>query len=181
MASSTGLNWASVNRSNSSGPYLLSQADGPRLFQTFTFLLLEWHGILFSLCVMGLEIIFPHHTNSMVFLVECRFSFFRTDLFLVDNTQDLQTFALWKRKTKRLTTWHLLVLPWCECLHEIRLSAAFYFTPVVAALYAVEFSRRDSWVLSHSQWKTKFLVISWLWKKVSCSLPSHRSMSAFHL
>lgn len=58
------------------------------------------------------------------FLVECHFSFFRTDLFLVDNIQDCKTFALWKRKT-----WPLLILPWCKCLQEILLFTAFYSHP----------------------------------------------------
>lgn len=128
-----------------------------------------WHGILFWLCVMDLEIIFPHHAHSKLYLEKCHFSFFHADLFWVDSPQDLQTFALWKRRTKCLTTRHSRVLPWCKCLHTAPQSTAFFSHPHRCCLYAVEFSRRDSWVLRHSQWNVKFLLISWFWKRVAHS------------
>lgn len=70
----------------------------------------------------------------------------RTDLFLGDNTQDLLASTLWKREGECLNLTPA-DMPWGKiCTKHDCLLHSLPPPPITAALYAVEFSRRDSWV-----------------------------------
>lgn len=106
----------------------------------------------------------------------------RTDLFLGDNTQDLLASTLWKREGEclDLTPADMPLGKICT-KHDCLLHSLPPAPPITAALYAVEFSRRDSWVAKSQSMKDKIPTNFMALRQSELLIPGHTSMSAFHL